>query len=302
MSSGSLISSTKSNVLLIPPSVVLTSRCLNWGFVLFFMSILNMLGLSYTSNVQDVAKPSVLMSLSTNLSPVSFRSQCGWIDRSHFEVFSCSSACPATFDWLLRVVHLTPLGAGYFDTPLNGVELCSVVWLSYLDVVCLTAPEKSHFPTPEAIPFRVFSLRLPDVQGVLAGGQKLFPAPCKLCFLHFFWGISPRLVGDPLYVSGALSRFSSPLWSSALLTITPFTAPNSELLLPAQGGGGCLPPPGPPASVSWGALSRQQVWLVQGSPNWFPHFQGSLLCLPGDVCEPLCHVFCALFRLFQAGK
>lgn len=49
VSSGSpILSSTKSNPLLIPSRVVFISRSLNWDFSVFFLSVLSMSGVSCT--------------------------------------------------------------------------------------------------------------------------------------------------------------------------------------------------------------------------------------------------------------
>lgn len=155
------------------------------------------------------------MSLSTTLSSVSFLSHFWWIDWSHFEVFSCSFVCPATFDWMSDIVNFTLLGAGCFDIPLNVVEFCSGMWLSYLDVICVTAPEKSlvwayTFPTTS----NTFSYILPD-----AAWCTRFPLWLveNNCFQHHpssvssasFGGSFPDLRGT-LYASLELFLFSAP--------------------------------------------------------------------------------------------
>lgn len=40
------------------------------------------------------------------------------------------------------MVNFTLLGAAYFCIPINVVEVCSGMQLSYVDTVCYTAPVK----------------------------------------------------------------------------------------------------------------------------------------------------------------
>lgn len=50
-------------------------------------------------------------------------------------IFSCFFVCLVIWDWVSDIVNFTSLGAGYFCSPINVLEFCSVMHSNYLETV-----------------------------------------------------------------------------------------------------------------------------------------------------------------------
>lgn len=102
----------------------------------------------------------------------------------------------------------------------NVLEICSAIWLSYLDIVYYTAPENALgliFPTywGNALLSILSDAPLCTKISTLACRNVEYFQHCVSCgdyFLGFFWGISPRFKGHPLQNSRAVFLWSSPIF------------------------------------------------------------------------------------------
>lgn len=52
-----------------------------------------------------------------------------------FDKIKLTFSTMVIFDWMSNIENFTLLCAGYFNIPINILELCFGIWLSYLEIV-----------------------------------------------------------------------------------------------------------------------------------------------------------------------